>query len=496
MNKFLNIFFIIITCVILLFIFLHSDFQGGKKSDGENRFLAKMPLIEELNKVTFEKWLNDNIGYRSSMMQLRAYIELKLFNKSSSKNVVIGKDGFLFFTGNENIEIALNKYPYTDDEYKKTSKNLEALNNILEKQNIKFIYTMLPSKVSIYPEKIRGYNLDITETPVDIIGKYLSENIKYINIKPYLLDNKSNQSIDKLYWKTDTHWTYYGAYLGYLAIIEQMNKWHIYKDNIIPVKVKYEDDYRLGDLALMMGGEAVVAKEAYKRTIIENPTFIENKLSEPLLKLKYANNGSVIQSYSNPSSKNDLTVLCIGDSMFNLWNISELFAQTFHNYVFTRNARLEQILIDVVKPDIIIYEAGERTLKYSVDYNIINYITQKNAEYNRISNTINSSSILYNFDRNEYKNNTLILQGWLYDKSDSSTGNVFIRIKDGSNNIREYGTQKDKRLDVAKYFNNDKLIDSGFRASIPVDSSYEILDLILEKNGVYYSISAAKHEQK
>ena len=515
MHKVIKLAFVVIFFVIIFLPVLLSDKTGGGKSVMENRMLAKAPTFADLSIKSFNNWIQDNIGFREKCFQLKSLVELKLFNKSFTDKVVIGKGNYYFYNDFNNIEIALGKYPFTEQEYVSLSSNLIDISDYLNKHNISFIYLMPPPKTSIFPEYIRGYNLKRIETPVDILETHLNGRIKYINLKDFLYKQKEQQNIDKLYWYTDTHWTYYGAYISYLNIIKKLNQWHVSDKNIEPVQVDYKDEQRLGDLASMLGGENIVNKETYKQTVIKNVTFSKQDLDETLLKIQAEQKGSQIYSYINPKSSNKLNVLCLGDSMFGSWNVPELFAQTFYRYTYGWNVHLSKELIEYIKPDIIIFSPGERTLKYSVYSRIENYLKEigsvsgnsTNKVENNIENkktnilsvndalkTVNSDTLLFNFDMQEYKNNTLILQGWLYDKSDSATGNVFIRIKDGSNNIKEYAAQMQQRPDVVKYFNNDKLINSGFIIRIPVDSSYEIVDLILEKNGVYYSISAVKKD--
>lgn len=515
MHKVIKLAFVVIFFVIIFLPVLLSDKTGGGKSVMENRMLAKAPTFTDLSIKSFNNWIQDNIGFREKCFQLKSLVELKILNKSFTDKVVIGKGNYYFYNYFNNIEIALGKYPFTEQEYASISSNLIDISDYLNKQNISFIYLMPPTKTSIFPEYIRGYNLKRIETPVDTLETNLNGRIKYINLKDFLYKQKEQQNVDKLYWYTDTHWTYYGAYISYLNIIEKLNQWNINDKDIEPVQVDYKDEQRLGDLASMLGGEKIVNKEAYKQTVIKDVTFSKQDLDDTLLKIQQEQKGSQIYSYINPKSSNKLNVLCLGDSMFGSWNIPELFAQTFYKYTYGWNVHLSKELIEYIKPDIIIFSPGERTLKYSVYSRIENYLKEigsvsgnsTNKVENNIENkktnilsvndalkTVNSDTLLFNFDMQEYKNNTLILQGWLYDKSDSATGNVFIRIKDGSNNIKEYAAQMQQRPDVVKYFNNDKLINSGFIVNIPVDSGYEIQDLILEKNGAYYSISAVKND--
>lgn len=354
---------------------------------------------------------------------------------------------------------------------------------------------MPPSKASIYPEKIRGYNLDIIETPVDIMEKYLPDNFNYINLKQVLLKYKNKENLDKLYWNTDTHCTYYGAYLGYLAVIDYINQKNMYTSKIKPVDVKFTDILLLGDLAIMAGGESIVAKEFGKQSQINNITFYQEKLDKTLLELQKEKKGGRIVSYTNPKSSNELNVLCIGDSMFGLWNVPELFAQTFRHYTFVWGVNLTHELIERIKPDIIVYERGERMLKYSVYPMVHGFIAaEENIYQDSVLKNIDKTKIIeydihYYFDKKNIQNNRYLISGWAYLQNIGKTGQVYVGIKEKTGKERYYTADMFARPDVVQYFNNNAdLLNCGYSVSIKVKNKedYKLSSIIIEYNEKYY----------
>ena len=58
----------------------------------------------------------------------------------------------MFYTWDDNIAIAQNKYPLSEIELRKSIKNLRLANDILAKHHKTFVFSIAPSKVGIYPE--------------------------------------------------------------------------------------------------------------------------------------------------------------------------------------------------------------------------------------------------------------------------------------------------------------------------------------------------------
>ena len=72
----------------------------------ENREVTEMPKIslEEYAQFPqqYETYFNDNIPWRNQLISLNSGLDLFAFRDSSNENVLIGKDGWLFFTGGTN----------------------------------------------------------------------------------------------------------------------------------------------------------------------------------------------------------------------------------------------------------------------------------------------------------------------------------------------------------------------------------------------------------
>lgn len=120
MNKLKKMKIIFILCFIIMISIpmMCVNRIQGKVSETEKRTLAQFPnfINEGDGKFNhnfpqeFNSWINDNIGFREFFGKINAKINYNLMESSPSNSVHIGKDGWLFYTNDNNIEIASGEY--------------------------------------------------------------------------------------------------------------------------------------------------------------------------------------------------------------------------------------------------------------------------------------------------------------------------------------------------------------------------------------------------
>lgn len=362
---------VLFLCLLLLPV-LTMNRQQGKISVAENRYLATFPQLYQddgtLNQnlqEEFTSWFGDNLGLRDQLIQLSSSIQYNLFHQSFCDYVEIGRDGWLFYTLEGNMDIARGAYPYfNEDVLAEICRQQIAIQTKLAEQGIEYVLVLPPSKVSIYPEFIQSGDYGIIKTPCDILTDYLREhsNVKVINLKPALLKAKEQAQI---YFKTDTHWTPQGSYAGYAATVDGLINFGLIRQE--PTQVTYVSKLHPGDLAdMMLGHSDQKMLEAYYDSDIVNPLAIKwvagdatyDALSNALAAI---NDPCTHYSYTNDQVDGP-SALMFGDSMFGNWNTETLLAENFSEFTFLWTPNMNQDIIDFVHPDIVLYELGERNL--------------------------------------------------------------------------------------------------------------------------------------
>lgn len=167
----------------------------------------------------FDKYFKDNFGFREDLIRLSNIIDYRVFNKTTTPKVVIGKDDYLF------IDEEIGDYDRTstlkDAEIDLIAYKIKMFQDELSKRGIDFLFTLAPNKSTIYPEYMYRPSKNPTlESNYDKLSKALvAKGVKYLDLKSFLLENKSKYP---LYYKRDTHWNKISATLVADTVIKNL----------------------------------------------------------------------------------------------------------------------------------------------------------------------------------------------------------------------------------------------------------------------------------
>lgn len=195
----------------------------------EKRRLKEKPELsfhlEQLEQYPeeYERFFNDHFGLRSKFVSLYNILFVSLLGTSPSFDVIVGKERWLFYaTGFAYQDYTGNKlYPeWKLPLYKQIVKERVMW---LEKNNIEYVLLPVPYKIAIYSEFLPDRIQRIEgQTYLDQLIDYLHESPaieQVIDIKKKFIAQK-NAAL--LYYKTDTHWNYLGAYSAYEEIMSRL----------------------------------------------------------------------------------------------------------------------------------------------------------------------------------------------------------------------------------------------------------------------------------
>lgn len=200
--------------IILLGIFTILDIVNDDKyiSTMENRKLTLKPgfsiksFIKGDITLRYEKYIDDQIIFRDSWISIKSRIEYALGKRENNK-IVFGKGGYLF-----------EKFDKVDSY--RVKKNTEAIKFFIEKINIPVSVILAPNSYEVYKKKLpKGIELIDQNKAINEIYNELdySNNI-------YLLDEYKRRNEEYLYYRTDHHWTSYGAYIAYKTYINSISE--------------------------------------------------------------------------------------------------------------------------------------------------------------------------------------------------------------------------------------------------------------------------------
>ncbi len=316
---------------------------------------------------SFNAYLNDQVTARNKIIPLNNYMYYFLFGELlNNPDVYFGKDGWMFYVGANGRETYENREPVTEEEMLTIKQIFEERRDWLKERGIE-LYIVFP-KISqfIYEEMLGSRMFRYNKTSkLEQLTTYLRENsdIKIIDVEKPIMDAKEISKA-ALYYKSSTHWNYYGAYFAYEAIINFIKKDFPDIGAPIPLKdvkmrcsIELEKDIDLIEMAALIGylrGYELVPEhpELYAGDTIV-PYFPNGKPDFPTL-------------YIRNNKKQGPNMLMFRDSY-----ARQLYPYMSHHfnrscYLWTNTFTPE--LIEQEKPDLVIWEMSERFIPFFVIY--------------------------------------------------------------------------------------------------------------------------------
>lgn len=236
------------------------------KSLGENRATTTAPTFpkteDELRKFprAFDGYWNDRFGFRRALIRLNARANFA-FGVSSSDQVIIGKGGRLFFTGENSVEIYRGQKPMSAGELTQWQKELEARRDWLAGQGIAYFFFVAPNKETIYGDAMPQAYSKVGPTRLEQLLEHMKthSNMEIIDVRQML---KSRSETAQVYALTDTHWTDEGGFIGYRELSNRV------ATRFPAITVRSYESFKAalptrwyGDLAQMLGMNDLLAEE-------------------------------------------------------------------------------------------------------------------------------------------------------------------------------------------------------------------------------------------
>jgi alginate O-acetyltransferase complex protein AlgJ len=283
----------------------------------------------------------------------------------SEEEVHRGRDGWLFLVGGSNQ--VLNYYR-TPDAFPEAAveKWLALLRDRRERcrsLGATYMHLIAPEKLTVYHDKFDGELPYFSQTPaMRLPAAALDAGLAdvVVNVLPYFAQQKAHY---KLYWQTDTHWTFQGCLCAYQMLCSYLR---LATD---PMIIRSREISR-GRLVLDLGAklsppvsedfETVSFINAARRVAVNSlVAYKERTRRENDMGLHVGSN-VVFCNYGAEAI--DKTVVLFGDSFaeYRPHLLTGMLAETFRETHFVWSTSVDWSYVERVKPDFLITEAAER----------------------------------------------------------------------------------------------------------------------------------------
>jgi alginate O-acetyltransferase complex protein AlgJ len=220
--------------VILFLLFLitpalaHVMGWKGWATLHENRRLAIPPTeddpIEEWP-AKLEAYYDDQFGFRADLVRLNALL-LRKYLRAPDRDVMVGRDGWTFYTGQRIFEDFFGKSQFSQAELQRWKSHLESRQAQLARAGARYIFVIVPDKNTIYPEFLPNYIRENRGTSrLQQLNGYLQETgspVELLDLHQALAQAKGQGN---LYYAQDAHWNGRGFFAGYQTICERLARW-------------------------------------------------------------------------------------------------------------------------------------------------------------------------------------------------------------------------------------------------------------------------------
>lgn len=490
LNTIITVLFIAMISLPLIF----ADFEGGKVSAAENRYLASFPEVVKdgsfvFQPSAFDSWINDNVGGRTYAQKIESKLSYQL-SHTHKNDIVEGKDQWLYLIPEYDMPEYTNTALPTAEGIELLCNGYERIAAMLNENNIGFVLAMYPRKYHIYPEFMPSSIHPVSDTTAfELIATKLSNSATLNFANPF--DELIAAKEDRLtYSKAHdaSHWNNYGAFIGYQVLMSQVQK-------VIPnIKILTEDDFIISEVGIdTVYNNGFSTSETDLVYELKNNQAVSDK--DYLAQIGF--HGTDQWRSYNYYRNNDMSLpkaIIIGDSftwMFQLENI----AQSFSELVFIHFNDLNELnfLITQISPDIVIapflssqiwscylwepdIAGGLKGVLPTIDYtdwgyHFIDYLGTTPSNGNVL--TVNSWDA------------TSFMEGWAIDPLAGATASAIV-IQVGDQYYRaDYGKDRDS---VSAYFQNEAYLHSGYTINLNTQELIEagrVIVHVLSADGTY-----------
>ena len=202
-----------ILCVIIL-VFTVADFLNEDHiySEAENRLLAMRPVFSGEGLLTgeytadYEDYITDQFIGRDKWIGIKTQTDIAL-QKKEINGVYLGKDNYL-----------IEKHDPADYSTELENGKIASLKKLVRKWDA--MVMLVPTADNVITDKLPDYAVTYDELAfLERVKQEIGEE-NYIDVYSALAEHKE----EEIYYRTDHHWTSLGAYYGFLAWAEAVDR--------------------------------------------------------------------------------------------------------------------------------------------------------------------------------------------------------------------------------------------------------------------------------
>lgn len=203
---------VFVLCMIVFFL-LNLIVSDKEMSEEENRMLARMP------KLTWSSLVSGDF-----MTKYETYLADQFAGRNFWRSVKVGLSGFGGSKKEDNILIGREDYlmeEIVSPDQEVLTENMEAIRQFVKHHHDVRPYMLLvPNAANVMSERLPAFATVADQSRMFAqVKRELGEDLEWLDATEVL----KKHADEKIYYKTDHHWTSLGAFYTFTGVAEQMN---------------------------------------------------------------------------------------------------------------------------------------------------------------------------------------------------------------------------------------------------------------------------------
>lgn len=175
--------------------------------------------------AAYEKYFKDSFGLRDVLLRWHSRQSLEFFHTSPTTQVLLGKDGWYFYTGNDSVRTLRGLAPFREEQLESWKTGLEARRDWLRAQGIEYLFVMALNKETVYPDYLPGSLEKLGPTRFEQLAEYMARHsdVEFLDLRAaFAAARRADTPTSHLYLEEGTHWNGRGVLVAYQEILGRL----------------------------------------------------------------------------------------------------------------------------------------------------------------------------------------------------------------------------------------------------------------------------------
>jgi hypothetical protein len=171
----------------------------------------------------FEAWFGDALGLRTALLELRSRVDMEVFGVSPTSEVVLGRDDWVFLTGDRSLDAERGAWPMSRFEVERWAATLDARARYCRSLGSDYVFVLVPDKPRVYADLLPAAYAPIGPSRLDQIAARMQGDGALVDLRAALDAARRADGVDDhTFYPYGSHWTDRGTAAGFAAILERL----------------------------------------------------------------------------------------------------------------------------------------------------------------------------------------------------------------------------------------------------------------------------------